>query len=87
MVSSFSRKADDGVTYKSLAWQPCRKPPTSARTCEGENARSNDCASNVPPERRLRNDWWRASTVRIEPAAVRSDGFETRWACVWATIR
>jgi hypothetical protein len=46
-----------------------------AKTSLGVNATSNEAGIAVPvPERILRTVWWRASIVRIEPAAARRTG-------------
>lgn len=60
--------------------QPEMKAPASAKTSFGVKAKSNACGMAVPALRTFRIVWWRASTVRIDPAAVRRMGSERRWA-------
>lgn len=45
----------------------------------GVKAKSNACGIAVSALRTFRIVWWRASTVRIEPAAVRRTGPVRRW--------
>ena len=59
--------------------QPEMKAPAMAKTSLGVKAKSNACGMAVPALRTFRIVWWRASTVRIEPAAVRRTGPVRRW--------
>ena len=60
--------------------QPEMKGPAMPKTSLGVKAKSNACGIAVPALRTFRIVWWRASMVRIEPAAVRRMGSERRWA-------
>lgn len=60
---------------------PLINGPAIAKTSLGVKAISNGEGIAVPvPERILRIVWWRASTVRIEPAAARRTGSVRRVA-------
>ena len=60
---------------------PVMKGEATARTSEGEKGMSNADGIAVPvPERMLSTVWWRASMVKMEPAASRRTGSVRRVA-------
>jgi len=68
----------DGI---GMLHQPVINGEAKARTSLGVSAKSKAEGMAVPvPERRLRMVWWRASTVKIDPAAARSTGSVKRVA-------
>lgn len=73
-------RASDGFAGTPRS-QPEMKPPAMARTSDGVKGMSNaEGMTDAEPARMLSTVWWRASTVRIEPAAVRRTGSEIRLA-------
>ena len=60
--------------------QPEMNAPAMARTSLGRKAMSKAWGMDVPLLRTLRIVWWRASVVKIEPAATRRTGSSSNGA-------